>query len=212
MKIGRNDSCPCGSGKKYKKCCLLKNSNPLEAWKENVDIILKDKPLEEAESIKSISFAVLDFIRRRNWVGACHATSAVMWILYKEFGVDAKLYLGEVKFDNSVFDHSWIEIDGAVYDLAISAPLLPLKISDPIVNGVDIGTLKPTHGEYGIYHNGLDNIGSHVLQLSVIEYMNGDPNNLLWKILNEIAVKVGRPLNKDEITNKYSSARWEYKR
>ena len=23
-KVGRNDSCPCGSGKKYKKCCLLK--------------------------------------------------------------------------------------------------------------------------------------------------------------------------------------------
>lgn len=23
MKIGRNDPCPCGSGKKYKKCCLL---------------------------------------------------------------------------------------------------------------------------------------------------------------------------------------------
>jgi uncharacterized protein YecA (UPF0149 family) len=21
-KIGRNDRCPCGSGKKYKKCCL----------------------------------------------------------------------------------------------------------------------------------------------------------------------------------------------
>ncbi len=24
-KVGRNDSCPCGSGKKYKKCCLSKN-------------------------------------------------------------------------------------------------------------------------------------------------------------------------------------------
>lgn len=23
-KIGRNDPCPCGSGKKYKKCCLGK--------------------------------------------------------------------------------------------------------------------------------------------------------------------------------------------
>jgi uncharacterized protein YecA (UPF0149 family) len=23
-KIGRNDTCPCGSGKKYKKCCLNK--------------------------------------------------------------------------------------------------------------------------------------------------------------------------------------------
>ena len=25
MKIGRNDPCPCGSGKKYKKCCLRQN-------------------------------------------------------------------------------------------------------------------------------------------------------------------------------------------
>lgn len=24
-KIGRNDPCPCGSGKKYKKCCLPKD-------------------------------------------------------------------------------------------------------------------------------------------------------------------------------------------
>ena len=23
-KVGRNDPCPCGSGKKYKKCCYLK--------------------------------------------------------------------------------------------------------------------------------------------------------------------------------------------
>ena len=27
-KIGRNDPCPCGSGKKYKKCCL--NNSPQE--------------------------------------------------------------------------------------------------------------------------------------------------------------------------------------
>ncbi len=26
-KIGRNDPCPCGSGKKYKNCCMLKNGN-----------------------------------------------------------------------------------------------------------------------------------------------------------------------------------------
>ena len=24
MKVNRNDACPCGSGKKYKKCCALK--------------------------------------------------------------------------------------------------------------------------------------------------------------------------------------------
>jgi preprotein translocase subunit SecA len=27
-KVGRNDPCPCGSGRKYKKCCLGKD----EAW------------------------------------------------------------------------------------------------------------------------------------------------------------------------------------
>jgi hypothetical protein len=28
-KIGRNDPCPCGSGKKYKRCCLIaQSSNP----------------------------------------------------------------------------------------------------------------------------------------------------------------------------------------
>ncbi|MBQ8759436.1 MAG: SEC-C domain-containing protein [Clostridia bacterium] len=25
--VGRNDPCPCGSGLKYKKCCMLKNEN-----------------------------------------------------------------------------------------------------------------------------------------------------------------------------------------
>ena len=25
-KVGRNDPCPCGSGKKYKKCCALKGA------------------------------------------------------------------------------------------------------------------------------------------------------------------------------------------
>ena len=28
MKIGRNQPCPCGSGKKYKKCCLIKAAPP----------------------------------------------------------------------------------------------------------------------------------------------------------------------------------------
>ncbi|MDG2285973.1 MAG: SEC-C metal-binding domain-containing protein [Alphaproteobacteria bacterium] len=26
QKVGRNDPCPCGSGKKFKKCCIHKSS------------------------------------------------------------------------------------------------------------------------------------------------------------------------------------------
>ena len=28
LKVGRNDPCPCGSGKKFKKCCLNKVNKP----------------------------------------------------------------------------------------------------------------------------------------------------------------------------------------
>jgi len=29
MKTGRNEPCPCGSGKKYKNCCLVKPDNAM---------------------------------------------------------------------------------------------------------------------------------------------------------------------------------------
>jgi hypothetical protein len=28
QRVGRNDACPCGSGKKYKQCCLRKHTSP----------------------------------------------------------------------------------------------------------------------------------------------------------------------------------------
>lgn len=31
-KVGRNDPCPCGSGKKYKQCCMLKKEEPKKTY------------------------------------------------------------------------------------------------------------------------------------------------------------------------------------
>ena len=43
-KIGRNDSCPCGSGKKYKKCCLNQTKNISETKSDlYADIIAYDE-------------------------------------------------------------------------------------------------------------------------------------------------------------------------
>ena len=36
-KIGRNDACPCGSGKKYKKCCLLGNRKPAPVLRQKLE-------------------------------------------------------------------------------------------------------------------------------------------------------------------------------
>ena len=38
MKLGRNDPCPCGSGKKYKKCCLNKPSQ-VHKFKHDISIV-----------------------------------------------------------------------------------------------------------------------------------------------------------------------------
>ena len=38
-KIGRNDTCPCGSGKKYKKCCLNDPRKALQAESDYTDDI-----------------------------------------------------------------------------------------------------------------------------------------------------------------------------
>jgi hypothetical protein len=52
-KIGRNDPCPCGSGKKYKKCCLLKEQQGYEQKrsvagrrKDETDDFFEDLPAE----------------------------------------------------------------------------------------------------------------------------------------------------------------------
>jgi len=55
MKIGRNDPCPCGSGKKYKKCCmgkenLAKNADVKEDYSKKYNIRLKEE--SDIEAIK----------------------------------------------------------------------------------------------------------------------------------------------------------------
>ena len=51
MKIGRNDPCPCGSGKKYKKCCLRKN----EFENETQNIAISTELTSNFEHIKTTS-------------------------------------------------------------------------------------------------------------------------------------------------------------
>ena len=57
-KIGRNDPCPCGSGKKYKRCCLYKSIKPVDFTREHRQFALgvmarfveEKLPLEIAKS------------------------------------------------------------------------------------------------------------------------------------------------------------------
>jgi tetratricopeptide (TPR) repeat protein len=67
-KISRNTPCPCGSGKKYKKCCLginEVNANKAKNTILTLDAIQKDidEACMECEELDNLSNSVLDLIK-----------------------------------------------------------------------------------------------------------------------------------------------------
>ena len=50
FKIGRNEKCPCGSGKKYKYCCWSKEFDRIKAEREALDLLKKMKKEKENEN------------------------------------------------------------------------------------------------------------------------------------------------------------------
>ncbi len=51
MKTGRNDPCPCGSGKKYKHCCL----NPAAAANDELQQLLAGQEFNSAEQLQAVA-------------------------------------------------------------------------------------------------------------------------------------------------------------
>ena len=67
MKIGRNDPCPCGSGKKYKQCCLQADQqsfNPAREINEELRQLLEGKQLDSLEAMQAEAER---FIQARNY-------------------------------------------------------------------------------------------------------------------------------------------------
>jgi len=64
-KIGRNDLCPCGSGKKYKKCCMKKiKSDEHDVINENVEF------MDDLARLESLSNDVVTFIENKQYENA----------------------------------------------------------------------------------------------------------------------------------------------
>jgi len=68
-KIGRNDPCPCGSGLKYKKCCMGKETLPpldqAERYQKEHGILLKkDKDVEGIRRAGLVALGCLDLVEK----------------------------------------------------------------------------------------------------------------------------------------------------
>jgi hypothetical protein len=64
-KPGRNDPCPCGSGKKYKKCCWHNDAkqNPTQEIREDLQDLLKDN---EFSSLDEVNSHIRHYMEKRN--------------------------------------------------------------------------------------------------------------------------------------------------
>lgn len=209
--IGRNDLCYCGSGKKYKKCCM---GDKFSVWKKNADTIMSDH--SNKEIIKDLYFELLNFIDKTQWEGACHATSAIMYIILSEANIDVIPCVGEVGIENTktAFDHSWVEIDNAIYDVAIYLPLGGLKVHPPVLRNLNIDNIGTVSIEYGCKTvKGIDGIAEYVLNAPIVEYMTLAPisQNGLWEITKEIGSKLNMTIDVKLIKNKYKDKRWVLK-
>ncbi|WP_339236876.1 SEC-C metal-binding domain-containing protein [Oceanobacillus sp. FSL W7-1281] len=200
--IKRNDPCYCGSGKKFKKCCLNK-VKAVPTWRTEASKIEVGSHQNE---IYNTFFIVSNYLKENPIYGACHLISGIFYVLLKEQEIECELCIGEVKASFGVFDHSWIQIDERVYDIAIQIQL-DEKERDPIFAGIDLGIGEKTKSLYGINNgSGLDFTANKVMNMSFVEYMDGFPQDA-WNITRKLLQKVNIVISIDELREKYKNTK-----
>lgn len=178
-------------------------------WQKNASVILKDSP--NKENIKTIFFEVLNYIHENKWSGACHPTSSVLFVLFSEIGLSPIICTGNAKIGTALFDHSWVEIENDIYDVAIYAGMTTLS-SAPVLKSYDVNTKNITKVLYGV-DTDIDEfhpVTKGVFERTVVQYMNDcsskSPHDL-WKLVRTIGSKIGLSLNTDTLKVKYKDVK-----
>ena len=190
MKVGRNDPCPCGSGEKYKKCCLNKAVPDIyQCIQETVSA--KGYPNNLSDTL----CAMLRYMKEKRLLGSCHATASALYIALTEQGFQTELCVGEVGSpDMNPFDHSWVTVDGKIIDLACYMPLPNpsglTMASYPIVLSTNVVTKSEPDLTYGIETGlGFGLQAQQVLRTPFINYLDGFPfeKDGLWSVVQRIS-------------------------
>jgi hypothetical protein len=171
--------------------------------------LIGDHP--RASVIAKTFAAVHQLVEEKNWQGACHATTAVTFVLLAAQGIKATACLGEVMLGHAAFDHSWIEIEGRVFDIAIERPLMPEMAATPVISGRHIDSDVPTAMTYGAI-SGVPPQGpaAMIARMSFGEYMDGFPDHAqgLWGVVSELAERLGLLLNAEDLRRRYGNSQW----
>lgn len=150
--------------------------------------------------------------------GACHSTSAILFVLLSESGLQPKLCIGEVGAGGPYFDHSWIELDGKVFDVAVSLPdTRGAQVGGPVFASVDLDTGIATSLDFAFYRDGLGADALVPFNKTLNEYaqaQHAEPGAGpdIWHRIVYLAPLVGLTCTVPDLIAKYGAVRREYRR
>lgn len=153
---------------------------------------------------------LLKYIHEEDWKGACHASCTVFYSLLAVKNISTEICIGEVSHGAVFFDHSWIEIDGQIYDAAVSNSLTDLNFP-PVFGGIDLSTGSKPLLRYGTPSGeGYDEIARAIHGISVSEYMSRFPDHPqgLFGLTKLIGKKAGIQVSINAVQKIASKAVW----
>lgn len=162
--------------------------------------------LHNGEGIFDAYTALLTVMWREDWTGACHDSSAVLYMLLSELGYSPALVTGEVKAAAGIFDHSWVEVDGKIYDVAVGFPGEDGHYVGPSVfASLNLDTGKPTKLTFGVRSpGGIDDIGRFVAGATLNEYSEiQHPHVSIWALTPVVGRLCGLSLSSEDLRWKY---------
>lgn len=133
-----------------------------------------------------------NYMQRKQWWGARHASCAALYVALCEAGYQPKLCIGEMFGEGLYFDHSWIELNDYIFDLAISMTLMGgMAVSEPIIFGKNIRTGENPKINYGVPGRGIEGETLIVNAMPFIQFMDMFPDETdgLWGVVREILGK-----------------------
>ena len=184
----------------------------IQTWRVNAQELLRGKPWS-LKFIKTFQ-EIVKYIEANQWQGACHAISSVLYILLAEQGIQSTLCIGEVISDTIAFDHSWIEIDDDIYDIAVINTLDDRFRFPPTIRGFDVATRMPTKLKYGVSTGLADDESTiQVKRMGFSTYMDNFPNHRdgLWGIAAIIGNKLGITTDVAALKTRYAQTQWIFK-
>ena len=178
--------------------------NEIQRWlshaEQSSSALLNGEQLFEAyKTLLRLTFS-------RGWRGACHDTSAVLYIVLSEMGLSPTLLIGEVRGPNGIFDHSWVEFENNIFDVAVGFPNEDGGDAGPSVfASLNLGTGRITELEYGIRSDyGLDEIGQVVSTTNLEEYSKlQSAGATIWDITAMVGEYLGLEFRQSDLRSKY---------